>query len=310
MWIWDPARMDLRGAHTALVTPFKNGNVDVEALRALVERQIEGGISGLVPCGTTGESVALSAEEHLLVIKTVVEQANGRVPIFGGAGTNATAKSIALAELTREAGADGLLVVCPYYNKPTQAGLVAHFAAIANAVPMPVMLYNVPSRTGCDLSVDSIATLAKLSNVVAIKEASGNILKPQQIAARVPGLTILSGDDVLSLGTIAVGGQGVVSVASNFAPASVSEVMALALKGDFAAAKTKQLALLPLYEALFAETNPGPIKALMAHHGFIENEIRGPMAWPEADTIARVVKAAAPFAPSVVQAASQTQASA
>ncbi|MFW6050881.1 MAG: 4-hydroxy-tetrahydrodipicolinate synthase [Myxococcota bacterium] len=273
--------MELQGAFTALITPFRDGEVDEKALRDLVERQIAAGIDGLVPCGTTGESVTLRGDEPARVMRTVVEQARGRVPVIGGAGTNATDKTIALAAVAREAGVDGLLLVCPYYNKPTQAGMEAHFRAVLKEVPVPTVLYNVPGRTGSDLSADTVERLTDLPEVVGIKEATGNVLRSQEIARRCGDrLAILSGDDGLTLGILAVGGTGVISVTSNVAPKEVADVCRLWREGKAAEARKLHQRLLPLHDALFIEANPGPIKLAMAEVGLAAPEIRLPMVLP------------------------------
>jgi 4-hydroxy-tetrahydrodipicolinate synthase len=269
------------GAYTALVTPFRDGELDEKALRDLVERQIAAGIDGLVPCGTTGESVTLVGDEHARVVRTVVEQTKGRVPVIAGAGTSSTSKTVALAKTCREAGADGLLLVCPYYNKPTQAGLVAHFRAVLTAVPMPAMLYNIPGRTHVDMSAQTFLRLMDVEQIVAIKESTGNVVRSQQIAALCGDrYSILAGDDALTLGIMAVGGRGVVSVASNAFPAQVAEVVQKMRDGDLSGARAAQHRLLPVYEALFIEPNPGPIKYVLAQAGHIAEEIRLPMTWP------------------------------
>jgi 4-hydroxy-tetrahydrodipicolinate synthase len=269
------------GAYTALVTPFRSGELDEKALRDLVERQITGGIDGLVPCGTTGESVTLVGDEHARIVRIVVEQARGRVPVIAGAGTNSTSKTVALSKACREAGADGLLLVCPYYNKPTQAGLEAHFRAVLSQVPMPAMLYNIPGRTHVDLSAQTFVRLMDLEHVVAIKEATGNVTRTQEVAARCGDrYTILSGDDALTVGIMAVGGRGVVSVASNAFPEEVVDVVRKMRDGDLAGARAAQHRLLPMYEAMFVEPNPGPVKYVLAEAGHIAEEIRLPMTWP------------------------------
>ena len=273
------------GTWTALVTPFRDDSLDERALREAVDRQIDGGVTGLVPCGTTGESVALVDDEPARVIRIVVEQAKGRVPVVAGASTASTSKSIALAELAREQGADGLLLVCPYYNRPTQGGLEAHFRAILGAVPLPAVLYNIPGRTGVDLSIETIERLADLEQIVAVKEATGNVVRAQEIVARFGDrFTVLSGDDALTLPMMAVGAKGVISVASNVVPRRIVEIVDDGLAGRFAAARDKHLALLALYAALFAESNPGPIKMAMALSGWIAEEIRLPLVWPSAVT--------------------------
>jgi 4-hydroxy-tetrahydrodipicolinate synthase len=286
--------MRLQGALTALVTPFRDGEVDETALRDLVEAQIAAGIDGLVPCGTTGESVTLRRDEPARVIRAVVQQAKGRVPVVAGAGTNATDKTIDLARMVREAGADGLLLVCPYYNKPTQAGLEAHFRAVLEAVPMPTVLYNVPGRTGCDLSADTVERLAALPEVVAIKEATGNVVRAQEIARRCGDtLDVLSGDDALTLGILAVGGTGVISVTSNLAPADVAQVCRSFREGRFDEALATHQRLLPLHDAMFVEANPGPVKAALADAGRIAAEIRLPMVLPTDASMAVIREAVA-----------------
>lgn len=277
--------MKLRGAFTALVTPFKDDELDEKALRDIVDRQIDEGIDGLVPCGTTGESVTLRGDEAERVVKITVEQAKGRVPVVAGAGTNSTHKSIQMAKAVREAGADALLLVCPYYNKPTQAGLEAHFRAILEEVPMPAMLYNIPGRTGSDLQTETLERLADVEHVTAIKEATGNVLRAQQILARCGDrFDVLSGDDALTLGMMGVGGHGVVSVSANLVPGKVANIVDLWNAGNVADAQAAHHALLPLHEAMFVETNPGPIKAAMAMAKHIAEEIRLPMAWPSAES--------------------------
>lgn len=272
---------ELSGTLTALITPFRDGQVDEPALRELVEAQIAGKVDGLVPCGTTGESVNLSEAEYSRVVRAVVEQTKGRVPVVAGAGSASTSHTIELAHAAKKAGADALLVVVPYYNRPTQEGLYAHYKAVHDAADLPVMLYNIPGRTGSDLALETVQRLAELPRVVAIKEATGNILRSQSIA-RVLGdrLTILSGDDALTIGIIAVGGHGVISVASNVAPALVSESVRTMRAGKVNEARQQHLRLLPLYEALFVESNPGPVKAALAMQGKIAPELRLPMVWP------------------------------
>ena len=271
------------GALTALVTPFRDGQVDVEALRALVEAQIAGGIDGLVPCGTTGESVTLSTAEHALVVRSVVEQARGRVPVVAGAGSVSTAHSIDLVRLARDAKADGVLIVVPYYNKPSQAGLVAHYRAVLSAVSMPTILYNIPGRTGVDLGLDAMAQLAEVPEIVAVKEATGNVVRSQALLARFgERFTILSGDDGLTLPILSVGGQGVISVTSNLLPREVSEVIRLWNAGDVAGARRLHLRLVPVHESMFVESNPGPVKAALARLGRLAPEVRLPLVWPSA----------------------------
>lgn len=277
------------GTLPALITPFRDGRVDEPALRDLVERCIAGGVDGLVPCGTTGESVALSEHEHALVVRTVVEQARGRVPVVAGAGTASTAHTIHLAEQARAAGADGLLLVCPYYNRPTQAGLEAHFRAVAEAVPLPALLYNIPARTGVDLAIDTLERLADVRAIVGIKEATGGVLRSQQIIARLGDrFDVLSGDDTLTLPVLAVGGRGVVSVTANLLPAETSEVVRRWDAGDVAGARALHLRLAPVHEAMFVESNPGPVKAALADAGRIAPEIRLPLVWPGEPSLERM----------------------
>ncbi|HUU00559.1 MAG TPA: 4-hydroxy-tetrahydrodipicolinate synthase [Myxococcota bacterium] len=270
-----------KGPLTALVTPFKDGALDIDSLRRLVERQIAGGISGLVACGTTGEAAAMSMEEKLLVIRQVSEQTAGRVPVIAGTGSNNTKATI---EMTRKAAAlkiDGVLVVTPYYVKPTQAGLIDHFARVAKVGP-PVVAYNVPGRTGVSLTPASVAELARLENVVALKEASGDLkLDALMIRAqRESGgeLAIFSGDDFTFLPLLALGGRGCISVVSNVAPGRMAEMYSKFESGDLEGARKIHFDLLPLTEALFLESNPIPVKAAMAMLGECGPEIRPPLA--------------------------------
>ncbi len=277
------------GTLPALITPFRDGKVDEKALRELVDRTIEGGVDGLVPCGTTGESVALDEEEYTRVVRVVVEQAKRRVPVIAGAGTASTRHTIHLATIAHEAGADGLLLVCPYYNRPTQAGLEAHFRAVAKAVPMPTVLYNIPGRTGVDLGLETLVRLSDVKSIVAIKEATGNVQRSEQIVTRLGDrLDVLSGDDVLTLPILGVGGKGVISVTANLLPKETSDVVRLWNAGDLAGARDLHLKLTPIHESMFVESNPGPIKAAIAEDGHIAKEIRLPLVWPEASSVAKV----------------------
>ncbi|MCC6874783.1 MAG: 4-hydroxy-tetrahydrodipicolinate synthase [Sandaracinaceae bacterium] len=281
--------LELKGTLPALVTPFRHGDVDEEALRALVDRVIEGGVDGVVPCGTTGESVTLSDDEHRKVVRVVVEQAKRRVPVIAGAGTVSTAHTIHLAKGARDAGADGLLLVCPYYNRPTQAGLEAHFREVLRQVPLPTVLYNIPGRTGVDLGVDTLAKLADVREIVAIKEATGNVLRSGQILARLGGrFTVLSGDDALTLPILALGGEGVISVTANALPRETSAVTRLWREGKHEEARALHLRLMPVHEAMFVESNPGPIKAVLAAAGRLAPEVRLPLVWPSEASIAHV----------------------
>jgi len=266
------------GAMTALVTPMRDGQVDEAALEALVEWQIAEGVDGLIPCGTTGESATLTHEEHKKVVRCVVRAAKKRVPVIAGAGSNATAEAIALSKDAREAGADALLQITPYYNRPTQEGLYLHFAAIAEAVPLPIVLYNVPARTGCDLLPETIARLCELPSVVAVKEAHGTVQRTQQILARVGDrLTILSGEDAINQPLYAVGARGCISVVSNVAPRLVAEGWDAHAAGDAARARKLHYDALPLAEALFSEASPIPAKTALAMMGKIAPDIRLPL---------------------------------
>jgi 4-hydroxy-tetrahydrodipicolinate synthase len=269
--------MQLAGAFTALVTPFTadGKSVDYEKLREIVEWQIEEGINGLVPMGTTGESPTVSHEEHDKVIAEVVKYANGRVPVIAGTGSNSTAEALRLTQAAKDAGADACLVVCPYYNKPTQRGLYEHFKAVAT-VGLPVVLYNIPGRTGINLTPQTIAELSKIPEIVAIKEATGSLDQASEIAA-LCDITILSGDDNLTLPMIAIGATGVISVLSNASPAKVLAVTKPALLGDFATAKKAHLENIFLVKALFSEANPQPIKKVMELLGKCSSSVRAPL---------------------------------
>ncbi|MCS6856372.1 MAG: 4-hydroxy-tetrahydrodipicolinate synthase [Sandaracinaceae bacterium] len=281
--------MRFEGTFPALVTPFAEGAIDEEALRALVSRCTEGGVEGLVPCGTTGESPALSQKEHEQVVRIVIEEARGKVPVIAGVGTASTQRTIENAQAMERLGADALLVVCPYYNRPTQAGLLAHFRAVAQATGLPIILYNIPGRTGVDLALETLEQLAELKNIVGIKEATGNVLRSQAIVrAFGDRFVVLSGDDALTLPILAVGGKGVISVTANLLPRETSEVVRLWRKGAVEEARQLHLRLLPVHESLFIETNPGPIKAALADRGWIRPEIRLPLVWPAPSTVERI----------------------
>src|SRR6476619_5452224 len=271
----------LRGCATALVTPFQaDGAVDVERLRALIEYQIAGGIRLLVPCGTTGESATMSDEEDQLVIKTTVEVANGRAKVIAGTGSNSTAAAIQYSQTARDLGVDAVLSVAPYYNKPTQEGLYAHFRAIAEAVNgLPVVIYNVPGRTSSNISAETTLRLARdVENIVAVKEASGNLSQIMEILrGRPENFRVISGDDSLTLALIALGGDGLISVASNEAPGMMSRLNDLALAGQWDEARALHYRLLPLMEGNFIESSPGPVKAAMALMGLLEENLRLPL---------------------------------
>jgi len=266
------------GTSTALVTPFRDGAVDEQALRKLVERQIEAGIDALVPCGSTGESATLSHDEHRRVVEIVVDAASGRVPVLAGAGSNNTREATELTRHARDAGATGALHISPYYNKPTQEGLVAHFTHIARETDFPLVVYNIPGRTASNMLPATIARIAELEQVVGVKEASGNLAQIAEVVALCPDdFAVLSGDDALTLPILAVGGKGAISTTSNVVPGEVSELVAAARRGDNARALAIHQRLMPLFDALFCETNPIPLKAAMALLGWIGDEIRLPL---------------------------------
>jgi len=282
------------GALTALVTPFRDDRIDEKALRAIVAEQIDQGVDGLVPSGTTGESASLSHEEFAQVVSIVVEEARGRVPVIAGAGAPSTAHAIELAKIAKRQKADGLLIVVPYYYKPSQEGLYAHYAAVAKAVPLPTVLYNIPGRCGVDLAVSTLEKIAGISNIVAIKESTGNVLRSAEIIKRFGDrFSVLSGDDSLTLPIMALGGQGVISVASNVAPREVSKQVDLFRAGDLAGARKQHQFLTPLYEALFVESNPGPVKYAMSVRGIMSPEIRLPFVQPTEASMQRIRKALA-----------------
>ena len=267
-----------KGSIVAIVTPFKDGKVDEEAYRQLIEFQIENGTSAIVPCGTTGESATLNVEEHARVIDIAVEAVNKRVPVIAGTGGNSTSEAIELTQHAKEVGADATLQVTPYYNKPTQEGLYQHFKAIAKAVPLPQILYNVPSRTSVNMLPETVARLSELPEVVAIKEASGNIGQMAEIV-RLAGdkITLLSGDDNLTLPVLSIGGTGVVSVAANIVPRNTADLIKAWEEGKIDEAKRLFYKLLPLCQAMFFETNPIPVKTSLALMGKIQEEMRLPL---------------------------------
>ena len=271
----------LRGCATALVTPFtSDGAVDEKRLRDLIEYQIAGDVRVLVPCGTTGESVTMTEDENRLVIRTTVELARGRAKVIAGTGSNSTAVTIQRSQAARHLGVDGVLTVAPYYNKPTQEGLCAHFRAIAEAVSgLPIVIYNVPSRTSSNISADTTLRLARdVENIVAVKEASGNLSQIMEILrGRPEGFRVISGDDSMTLPLIALGADGLISVASNQAPRLMSKLNDLALVGQWDEARALHYKLLPLMEGNFIESSPGPVKAGMALMGLLEENLRLPL---------------------------------
>ncbi|MBN1895295.1 4-hydroxy-tetrahydrodipicolinate synthase [bacterium] len=270
---------DLKGCGTALVTPFQeDGSLDLKSLRRLVDFEIGDGIDFLVPCGTTGENATLSFEEHIEVVKTVCDQNKGRVPVIAGAGGNCTAKVIELARAVERTGADAILSVAPYYNKPSQEGLYRHFQAIAGAVSLPVIVYNVPGRTSSNILPDTVARLAGIDNIIGIKEASGNISQMGELAVRIPeGFKMLSGDDANTLPLIALGGQGLISVASNEIPGVMAEFTRLCMENRYPEAMRIQKKYLPLWTGNFLDTNPVPVKAVLAMMGMVKEVYRLPL---------------------------------
>jgi 4-hydroxy-tetrahydrodipicolinate synthase len=278
------------GVGTALVTPFtRSGEIDERALRALVTRQVEGGVHFVVPCGTTGETPTLSADERERVIRITVEICQGRVPVLAGVGGYDTAEVAATASAVEGLGVQGLLSVTPYYNKPTQEGLYQHYAAIAARTSLPIIVYNVPGRTGCNVEPRTLVRLAAIPNIVAVKEASGNMTQICEACRLVPeGFTVLAGDDALALPAMAVGGRGVISVASNVAPDRMARLVNAALQGDFAAARAEHHALLPLMLVNFIESNPIPVKAALAMMELCDEVYRLPMVPPSEASRTRI----------------------
>ena len=280
------------GSITALVTPFKDSALDEGAFRKLVDWQIAEGSHGLVPVGTTGESPTLSHDEHHSVVRWCVEEARGRVPVIAGAGSNSTSEAIGLAQRAEKDGADGLLVVTPYYNKPSQDGLYAHYKAISESTGLPIVIYNIPGRSVIDMSVDTMARLYEFKNIVGVKDATANVVRVSQQRAKMgPGFIQLSGEDASALGFMAHGGHGCISVASNVAPALCAAFQEACIKGDYATALNYQDRLFPLQMDLFCETNPGPAKLGLAMLGFCSEEMRLPMV-PVSDAGRAKVRAA------------------
>jgi len=266
------------GAMTALVTPFRDREVDTRALEALVEAQIAGGINALVPCGSTGEAATLTHEEHLAVVRAVVRAARGRVPVIAGTGSNSTAEAIRLTRGAEEAGADAALLISPYYNKPTQDGIYRHYAAVADATGLPLILYNIPGRTGSNITPDTIARLARLPNIAGVKEASGNLAQVLEIIDESGAdFGIYSGDDILTLPIMAAGGHGVIAVGANLMPRAYVELTDALLAGDLERARMQNHRLLPLMMALTLEVNPIPVKTALAMMGQCADEFRLPL---------------------------------
>ena len=271
-------KTSFRGSFTALVTPFNNGSLDEKAFRDLVDWQLAEGTNGLVPVGTTGESPTLSHEEHGQIVEWCIEQAKGRVPVIAGAGSNSTAEAIELACHAEKAGADAVLVVTPYYNKPTQEGLYQHFKAINDAVGIPILIYNIPARSVIDMSIETMKRLFELDNIAGVKDATANVVRvSQQRAAMGEGFNQLSGEDATALGFMAHGGHGCISVTSNVAPRLCAEFQDACAKGDYRAALKLQDKLMPLHTALFLETNPAPAKYALSVLGKCADAVRLPM---------------------------------
>jgi 4-hydroxy-tetrahydrodipicolinate synthase len=281
-----------QGCGTAIVTPFRADlSLDEEALRRTVRRQIEAGIHFLVPCGTTGENPTLTREEHLRVVEITLEEANGRTPVLAGSGGNDTREVVELARDLEGLGADGLLIVTPYYNKPTPEGLYQHYHAVARATRLPIVVYNVPGRTALNIEPSTLARLAEIETVVGVKEASGNISQIAAIFQSVPeNFAVFSGDDAITLPVIALGGVGVISVVSNEVPFAMARLTSLCLEGDFPAAREMQRRLHALMEINFIESNPGPVKAAMALMGLIEPVLRLPAVMPRPESIQKIEK--------------------
>src|ERR1700722_7929145 len=285
-------RSMFKGSCVALITPFRNGAVDERAFQDFVAWQIEQGTQGLVPCGTTGESPTLSHEEHNRVVELCVEEARGRVPVIAGTGSNATDEAIALTRHAKEVGCDAVLSVTGYYNKPTQEGQYRHFMAIADAVDIPVLLYNIPGRAIVEITVETMARLARHKNIIGVKDATANLIRPsRERLACGPDWLLISGEDGTALGYNAHGGKGCISVTANIAPRLCAEFQAACTAGDFAKARTYQDRLMPLHDALFCETSPAPVKYAASLLGLCSEDVRLPMA--EASQAARVQVAAA-----------------
>jgi 4-hydroxy-tetrahydrodipicolinate synthase len=281
-----------KGSYTALITPFRNNELDEDAFRRIVEWQIAEGTHGLVPVGTTGESPTLSPAEHKRVVELTVQTAKGRVPVIAGAGSNATSEAIEFARHAKEVGADGVLVVTPYYNKPTQEGLFRHFEAINNAADISIVIYNIPGRSVVDMSVETMARCFALKNVVGVKDATANLARAsQQRVAMGEDFNMLSGEDATALGFMAHGGTGCISVASNIAPRLCADFQNACLAGDYKTALKLQDRLMPLHDALFCEANPGPAKYAAARLGLCGSETRLPLV-PISEASKRIVDAA------------------
>jgi 4-hydroxy-tetrahydrodipicolinate synthase len=284
------AMAQFRGSFTALVTPFKNGNLDEGAMRGLVSWQIAEGSNGLVPVGTTGESPTLSHDEHNKVVEWCVKEANGRVPVIAGAGSNSTTEAVALARHAEKAGADAVLVVTPYYNKPTQEGMYHHFKAVNDAIGIPIFIYNIPPRSVVDMSVETMTRLFELKNIAGVKDATANLARvSQQRHAMGPDFIQMSGEDMTALAYMAAGGHGCISVTANIAPKPCAELMAAVLKGDYAAGLTIQDRLVPLHDAIFKEPGVAGAKHGLKLLGRLEEEVRPPLM-PVTPLVGRAIR--------------------
>ncbi len=267
-----------KGSLVAIVTPFENGRFDEKRFKDLIEFQIKNGTGGIVPCGTTGESATLSLEEHERVVELTVQTVAGRVPVIAGAGSNNTSEAIRLTKHAKRAGANGVLLISPYYNKPTQKGIYLHFKAVAEEVDIPIVLYNIASRTGINIEPDTVAKLAQIKNIVAIKEASGNLSQMAQIVKLcADNITLISGDDALTLPVLSIGGTGVISVVANIVPKETAEMIKQFEEGNIEESRKIYYQLLPLIKAMFIETNPIPVKTALGMMGKIQPELRLPL---------------------------------
>jgi len=287
--------MQFQGCFVAIVTPFKEGRVDEEALRKLIQFCLEKGVDGIVPCGTTGESPTLSFAEHKRVIEITIEEAKGKAPVIAGTGSNNTSEAEELTEYAKEAGADAALVITPYYNKPTPKGMEAHFSKI-EAIGLPIIIYNVPSRTGVSIPPATVAKLSKLKNIVGIKEASGSMDQVSSIISlSEPDFSILSGDDSLTLPILSLGGSGVISVVANIIPQEITRMIEAYLKGDIEKARQLHYKTYPLCRAMFIETNPLPVKTALARLGMVKKEWRLPLDGMQKENEERLEKALADY---------------
>lgn len=288
-------KKSFQGSMVAMVTPFRDGKVDEAKIHDLVEFHVKNGTDTIIPCGTTGESPTLSHDEHKKVVEVTIKAVGGRVPVVAGTGSNSTTEAIDLTEHAKKAGADGVLMVCPYYNKPTQKGLIAHFKAVAEKVDIPIILYNIPGRTGVNMLPETVATLAELPTIVAIKEASGSLDQMTDVIHQCGDrITVVSGDDSLTLPLMSVGGKGVISVIANIIPKETAEMTRAALNGDWKRARELNLRMFPLCKAMFYETNPIPVKTAMQLLGRLNGELRlplSPMSDANRDKLAKAMKA-------------------